>query len=94
MPADSSDIRLCADVRYQQVLDEGIVLRQKAGEVLVLNEVGARVLTLLDKGLAVPEILERLAAEFDADAECLAADVAAFLVELRSAGVIEDDTPP
>jgi hypothetical protein len=94
MSADSSDIRLCADVRYQQVVDEGIVLRQKTGEVLVLNEVGARVLTLLDKGLAVPEILERLAAEFGADAKHLAADVAAFLVELRSAGIIEDDTPP
>ncbi len=91
MPADSSSFRLCTDVRYQQVADEGIVLRQTAGEVLVLNEVGTRVLALLDEGLTAPDIVDRLAAEFDADTERLSTDLAGFLVELRTAGVCEDD---
>ena len=54
MPADTSNFRICADVRYQQIADEGVVVRQTAGEVLVLNEVGTRVLALLDEGLAPP----------------------------------------
>jgi hypothetical protein len=94
MPADASNARLCTDVRYQQVADEGIVLCQTAGEVLVLNEVGTRVLALLDEGLTTPEMAARLAAEFDADTERLSADLADFLLELRAAGVVEDDPRP
>jgi hypothetical protein len=94
MPADSSSFRLCADVRYRQLADEGIVLRQKAGEVLVLNEVGVRVVALLDEGLAPPGIVARLVEEFDAEPGRLAADVADFMAELATAGVIEEEPPP
>ncbi|MFZ1574397.1 MAG: PqqD family protein, partial [Chromatiaceae bacterium] len=87
-------IRLCDGVRYQQVADEGIVLRQTEGTVLVLNEVGMRVLALLDKGVTVPELVDRLAAEFDAEAGRLAADVAGFVAELRTAGIIEEGAHP
>ena len=91
MPANSLSFRLCADVRYRQIADEGIVLRQQAGEVLVLNEVGARVVALLDEGLAPPGIVARLAAEFDAEPGDLAADIAGFVAELHAAGVIEEE---
>lgn len=94
MTTAPANIRLCDGIRYQQVADEGIVLRQAAGEILVLNEVGMRVLALLDKGMVVPEIVDRLAAEFDAEAGRLAADVAGFVAELRSAGIIEAGAPP
>ena len=94
MQPDSPNFQLCADVRYRQVADEGIVLRQQAGEVLVLNEVGVRVVTLLDKGLAPPGIVARLVEEFDAEPGCLAADVADFMTELAAAGVIEEKARP
>lgn len=94
MQADSPNFRLCADVRYRQVADEGIVLRQQEGEVLVLNEVGARVVALLDEGLALAGIVARLAAEFDAEPGRLEADVSGFMTELRAAGVIEEKPRP
>jgi hypothetical protein len=40
--------RLAPDVRFRVVGDEGVVVRQDAGEVLVVNGVAARVLELLD----------------------------------------------
>lgn len=40
--------RLAPDVRFRVVSGEGVVVRQDAGEVLVVNGVAARVLELLD----------------------------------------------
>jgi len=94
MPPETYAYRLCSDVRYQPIGDEGVVIRQGAGEVLVLNEVGIRVLALLDQGLTLPGILDRLAGEFDADLGGLAADLDAFLEELSAAGLIEETDRP
>ena len=77
------------DVRYRLILNEAVVIRQDAAEVLGLNLVGARVLELIDDGLAESEILERLVQEFDVAPKELHADVQAFIAELIELDVVE-----
>lgn len=84
--------RKCSDARYRNVGGEGIVVRQAAGEVLVLNGVGARVLDLLDSESPVGGLVDALAAEYDIDRATLERDVLAYLRELLDAGIIEDVT--
>jgi hypothetical protein len=94
MPPDRPSVRLCSDVRYQRVADEGVVVRQDAGEVLVLNEVGTRILVLLDQGLSRQQIVERLHEEFDAEPQRLGDDLEAFVYELRASGIIAEHPGP
>ena len=82
-------LSLRPDVRYRLLLNEAVVIRQDAAEVLGLNLVGARVLELIDEGLSESTILERLLQEFDVTPRQLQADVRDFIAELRDLGVIE-----
>jgi hypothetical protein len=77
------------DVRYRLLLNEAVVIRQDAAEVLGLNLVGARVLELIDDGLAESEILESLVQEFDVARKELHVDVQAFIAELIELDVVE-----
>jgi hypothetical protein len=90
---DGRRLRARRDVRFRTIGAEGVVIRQEAGEVLVVNEVGARVLALLDGQLAVEELLAQLAAEFDVDLQQLREDLAGYLDELVAAGVLEEVPP-
>ena len=78
-----------ADSRYRRIGTEGIVVRQGAGEVMVLSEVGARILEMLASGLDVAALLRALAGEYDVDPTTLERDVVAYLQELLDAEVIE-----
>ena len=82
-------LKRCADTRYRNIGDEGVVVRQTAGEVLVLNEIGVRVLDLLEADLLVSGLLDVLDAEYAVDRATLERDVLAYLQELVDAGVIE-----
>ena len=68
---------------------EGIVVRQAAGEVLVLSEVGARVMDMVAAEVSVGSMLAALGAEYEVEATALEHDVLAFLRELLDAGIIE-----
>lgn len=81
--------RRTAEVRYRIVDGEAVVVRQRAGEVMVLNPTGARILELVDGERPVASIVETLGEEVDAARATLEADVAAFLLELADAGVLE-----
>lgn len=94
MPPERAPYRLRPDVRYQPVGDEGVVVRQEAAEVLILNEVAMRILASIDEGLEQARIVERLAEEFAADREGIAADLDAFLAELSAAGLIAERDRP
>jgi hypothetical protein len=80
---------LSPDCRYRKVFDEGLILRQSAGEVLVSNPVGARVMDLLDGTNPVGAILDRLVSELTVDRDTAERDLAAFLRGLLDDGVIE-----
>lgn len=89
-PAALRDARLglCSDVRFRRVADEAVIIRQDAGEVLVVNELGARVLEMLEGPGAVSydELVDRLSREYE-QAESLPSDILEFLVELVDSGV-------
>ena len=85
----TSVFRTRADARYRNIGGEGIVVRQAAGEVLVLNEVGVRVLDLLAAGNAVAGVVATLKSEYDIDAATLERDVLDYVQELVDAGIVE-----
>jgi hypothetical protein len=86
---DDRVLRLRREVRFRNVGGEGVVLRQEAREVLVVNGVGARVLELLDGRRSVAEVAAVLREERDAPPEAIERDVGAFVDELLAAGVVE-----
>ena len=85
----TTEFRKCSDARYRNIGGEGIVVRQTAGEVLVLNDVGVRVLDLLATGNPVHGAAAALAADYDVDVATAERDVMAYAQELLDAGVIE-----
>ncbi len=85
---------IASDVRFRTVFEEGVVVRQRAAEVLVLNTVGIRILELVAQKRSVGEIVDDLSAEFDATKDQLRNDVSAFIGELVAAGVLEVRAAP
>lgn len=81
--------RARSDVRFRRIDGEAVVLRQEAGEVLVLNRTGAWVLELLAAGAGADEAARRLAEELEVGLAEAAADVRSFAAELGAAGVLE-----
>jgi hypothetical protein len=84
-----SVLRRRGDVRYRVLDGEAVVVRQGAGEVLVMNEVAARILDLADGAATVAGWVEALAAEYDVARPALEHDVLGFAGELAAAGVLE-----
>ena len=90
MEAPARVFRRTGEVRYRIVDGEAVIVRQRAGEVMVLNPTGARILELVDGERPVAAIVETLEAELDAERPALEADGEAFLLELSEAGVVEE----
>ena len=87
-------LRTLRDVRYRHLEPESVVVRQQAGEVLVLNQLGGRVLDLVDGRRSVGEVLTRVLAEHPAVArDTIERDVQSFLNELVAAGIVEELRP-
>ena len=84
-----SVLRRGADVRYRVIDDEGVVVRQGAGEVLVLNDLGTRILALADGATPVSGWIEVLLAEYEVERPQLERDVIAFAAELVEQGLLE-----
>jgi len=81
--------RLRPDCRYRKVVDEGVILRQTEGEVLVSNRVGATVMDRLDGATPVAAILDGLVSQFEVDRPTAERDLSVFLHDLLQSGVIE-----
>lgn len=81
-------LRRAPDTRYRRVQEEGVVIRQRTAEALVVNELGARLLDLIDGRSTVEELLDRLEAEYDVERPRLEADVLAYLDELERIGLV------
>lgn len=78
-----------ADVRFRVIDTEGVVVRQGAGEVLVLNDLGTRILALADGLTPVAGWIDTLLGEFEVDPMVLERDVLAFAAELVEQGLLE-----
>lgn len=95
MPAfePGSILRPARDLRFRRIDDEAVVVRQRAGEVLVMNETAARLLELADGRSSVADWVEVLAGEYDVDREALERDVLAFTADLAAEGMLEPVSP-
>jgi hypothetical protein len=69
-------------VLTQRVDDTLLLLDPHGGEYFALDEVGARVWGLCDGAHSVAQMVSLLAAEYDAPAETIEADVVELLSEL------------
>lgn len=85
----ASSFRISRDVRYRVIDNEAVVVRQREGDVLVLNEVAARVLQLVGEGLTPSQIGDRVVGEFEAPEAAIRQDVETFFGELEGLNVIE-----
>lgn len=85
----STVLRPSRDIRYRCIDSEAVVVRQKAGEVLVMNEVAARLLNLADGRTSVGAWVDALAGEYDVDRATLERDVLTFAAELTAEGMLE-----
>lgn len=77
------------DVRFRTVLDEAVVVRIEAAEVLVVNSIGARILELVDGERTLEAIEDLLRSEFEVEETRLHEDLETFLAELTAAGIVE-----
>ena len=81
---------LSPHIRYREVGGEGIILDQRAAEMIVVNALGEQILKLLKGKPTFKEIIGLLHEEYDVDADILATDVSEYLHQLLSAGIIEE----
>jgi hypothetical protein len=86
-------MRTSPDVVWRDLDGEAVLLDLSSGVYFGLNEVGTRIWLLLDEGRDHDDIVEALAAEFDAGREAIDADVRALVETLRARRLVVDGEP-
>ncbi len=87
-------LRRRPDVRFRVIDAEGVVVRQSAGEVLVLNELGTRILAMADGATPVAKWIDTLLGAFEVERVQLERDVLDFAAELVAQGLLEPVPAP
>ena len=88
-------MKVSEDVIYRCVADEHILIpvgaaAQENNGLIVLNEVGARVWELLSQGKNQDEIVDSIAAEYDAEMQTIREDVQELLQKLMLLGLVHN----
>jgi hypothetical protein len=78
-----------ADVTWQEVEGQVVLLLLTGGEYFRLDDVGSRMWTALLEHGTVPATVATIRDEFDAPAEVLEADLTTLVTELVGAGLLE-----
>ena len=84
----STVLQLNSDIRQTRLADEGIILRQNDGEILVVNEVAIRFIELIDGSTNMDELTDLLLQEYEVQHNTLASDLAEYACELLDQGVL------
>ena len=87
-------LRPSADVIFRELDGEAVLLDLASGRYFGLNAVGTRAWTLLAAGTALDAAVAALAAEFDAPAAEITADVNALVSDLVARGLLVAAAPP
>ena len=82
-------LALCPQVRFRAVDQEGVIIHTERGVVIVVNALGLRTLELIREQGSRRAVIERLTAEYDAPEAAIAADVDAFLDQMREQQLLE-----
>lgn len=83
-------IRLAEDVLIQDLAGEAVLLDLNTEQYYGLDDVGTRMVQVLDQAASVKDAYERLLAEYEVEPAILQADLAAFIAELRTYGLIRE----
>jgi coenzyme PQQ biosynthesis protein PqqD len=83
-------VRRLDGVITQQVEGQTILLRVEDGGYYAIDEVGATIWELCDGERSLGEVISTLAAEFDAPAATISADVLEFVQDLRRERLLVD----
>lgn len=76
-----------------ELANEIVLLDLDGGKYFSLNEVASRMFSLLVKGRQVREVLEVLAAEYDADDDTLLAGIYRLIEQLLQRGLAKASNP-
>ncbi len=79
-----------ADAVESAVGDETVILHLVNGAYYGLDPVGTRIWGMIKQGLALPDICQRLAIEYEVDQETIEADARTFLTDLEGQGILVD----
>jgi hypothetical protein len=82
------------DVVFRDLDGEAVILDLASGTYFGLNDVGTRVWQLVAEGRSAAQIVDRVAAEYDADRATIERDVARLLDALSARRLIVDVPPP
>jgi hypothetical protein len=82
-------LTLRPQVRFRAVDEEGVIVHTERSVVIVVNALGLRTLELIREQGSRQAVIERLAAEYDAPETTIAADVDAFLDQMREQQLLE-----
>ena len=82
-------LTLCPQVLFRVVDEEGVVVHPERGVAIVVNPQGLRILELIRERGSRRAVIEQLAAEYEAPETTIAADVDAFLIQLREQQLLE-----
>ena len=86
---EDSKFKLLADVRFRVVDDDGVIIRQSEGEVILVNELGGQILTLIQQQQSLTDIVAALKARYSAEPTEVMEDTRAFLKEMLTSQVID-----
>jgi hypothetical protein len=78
----------CPHVRATVTNDGLIVLDIRTGQIFSANRVGARIWSAIEEGLAMPAIVERIAADTGADPVVVERDTSDFVDTLRARSLV------
>ena len=78
----SSVLKLNSDIRQTRVENEGVILRQNDGEILVVNDVAIHFLELLDGDTTIETAANVLLKEYEVEPDILVSDLLAYAEEL------------
>jgi hypothetical protein len=79
-----ASLKPSADVIFREIEGEAVLLDLASGRYFGLNAVGTRVWTLLVSGVTVGDAIAAISAEFDAEPDRIARDVAELIDELMA----------
>lgn len=86
---DNTKPALSKQVKFTTLQEEALIIAQDDNKIHILNEVAAFLLPFLDGNYTFEEIIEKVLANFEVSENEARRDVAGFLDNLQSSGLID-----
>ncbi len=85
--------RISNSTRLINTVDGAVVMEIKSGLMFTSDPVGGRILELLKQSIPEDQIIETVSRECEVSAEVVRPDLANFMSQLRSYGLVETEMP-